>query len=56
MADIEERAEKWAEENTACEAEKLVAVAAYLAGSAQTQADYSKYLACPRCECSCGAR
>ena len=41
MPDIEERAEEWAENNTGCEAEKLIAVAAYLAGSAQTQKDYT---------------
>ena len=41
--DIEDRAEKWAEENTGCEAEALIAVEAYLAGSAQTQADYAAH-------------
>lgn len=46
--DIEERAEKWAEDHTGCQAEKLIAVEAYLAGSAQTQADYSGH-----CDCAC---
>lgn len=43
--DIEERAEKWANENTSCEAESLIAIAAYLAGSAQTQSDYVAHAA-----------
>lgn len=59
--DIEERAEKWAREHARDNdltdfgpgiQEELVK--AYLAGSGQTQADYSKYICCPRCECSCG--
>lgn len=58
---IEDRAEKWARERTQQNdlsdfgpgvEEELMA--AYLAGSAQTQADYSA--PCSRCECSCGAR
>ena len=49
MADIEERAEKWAKEYEAELEEKLPSwtgfnvadlIAAYLAGSAQTQRDY----------------
>jgi hypothetical protein len=40
--DIEERAEKWADENTSCANEHMIAILAYLAGSAQTQADYTK--------------
>jgi hypothetical protein len=61
--DIEERAERWARnysaEHDSADVEGFGIedlMAAFLAGSSQGQADYSKYLACPRCECSCGAR
>lgn len=46
MADIEERAEKWAREHAKEQDSELLSwlephlVAAYLAGSAQTQKDY----------------
>lgn len=58
--DIEERAEKWAREYQAdhnrgreiLDNEDLIA--AYLAGVAQTQGDYSAD--CSRCVCTCGAR
>jgi len=64
MADIEERAEKWVDEyshggvikGAACEKGwRADLIAAYLAGSAQTQRDYVADF-CSRCECSCGAR
>jgi hypothetical protein len=60
MADIEERAEKWAREHAEEQDSDQLRwlephlVAAYLAGSAQTQADYSAD--CSRCVCTCGAR
>lgn len=43
--DIEDRARKWVDENfpDAWEVAKTILIAAYLAGSAQTQADYSKH-------------
>lgn len=62
MADIE-RAEKWAREYAQTKdlsdfgpGIEEALTSAYLAGSAQTQYDYAGYLACPRCECTCGAR
>ena len=56
--DIEERAEKWAREYAPIPGAEFNGhdlVAAYLAGSAQTQADYAAD-DCRRCVCTCGAR
>lgn len=66
MADIEERAEKWARErhakdttgpcdSTTCEFIRGLMVEAYLAGSEQAQTDCAEHL-CGRCVCTCGAR
>lgn len=66
MADIEERAEEWARERIAGSLGVDDLIAAYLAGSEQTRADYAAHeqnmqnwrdlAGCTRCECSCGAR